>query len=173
MRSLLRSRGQGLRSGQPYAELDASPPDPAQAWRSISLAVDVTNYVMLDLGQPMHAYDLDKIEGPIVVRRANEGEKLTTLDGKDHDLSVEDLLITDSPNGERGSRVLGIAGVMGGMYGEVTAETKNILLESAHFDQVSIARSARRHKVPSEASRRFERGVDDQLQPAAAKWPPN
>ena len=120
--------------------------------RSISLAVDVTNYVMLDLGQPMHAYDLDKIEGPIVVRRANEGEKLTTLDGKDHDLSVEDLLITDSPNGERGSRVLGIAGVMGGMYGEVTAETKNILLESAHFDQVSIARSARR-------------------QPP--KWPPN
>ena len=92
--------------------------------RSISLAVDVTNYVMLDLGQPMHAYDLDKIEGPIVVRRANEGEKLTTLDGKDHDLSVEDLLITDSPNGERGSRVLGIAGVMGGLYGEVTAETR-------------------------------------------------
>ena len=137
--------------------------------RSISLAVDVTNYVMLDLGQPMHAYDLDKIEGPIVVRRANEGEKLTTLDGKDHDLSVEDLLITDSPNGERGSRVLGIAGVMGGLYGEVTAETKNILLESAHFDQVSIARSARRHKIPSEASRRFERGVDGQLQPAAAQ----
>lgn len=103
------------------------------------------------------------------MRRANEGEKLTTLDGKDHDLSVEDLLITDSPNGERGSRVLGIAGVMGGLYGEVTAETKNILLESAHFDQVSIARSARRHKIPSEASRRFERGVDDQLQPAAAQ----
>ena len=75
--------------------------------RSISLAVDVTNYVMLDLGQPMHAYDLDKLEGPIVVRRANEGEKLTTLDGKEHDLSVEDLLITDSPNGERGSRILG------------------------------------------------------------------
>ena len=67
--------------------------------RSISLAVDVTNYVMLDLGQPMHAYDLDKIEGPIVVRRAAEGEKLTTLDGKEHDLSVEDLLITDSPDG--------------------------------------------------------------------------
>ena len=104
--------------------------------RSISLAVDVTNYVMLDLGQPMHAYDLDKLEGPIVVRRANEGEKLTTLDGKEHDLSVEDLLITDSPNGERGSRILGLAGVMGGLYGEVTADTKNILLEAAHFDQV-------------------------------------
>ncbi|MEO5381719.1 phenylalanine--tRNA ligase subunit beta [Bifidobacterium bifidum] len=137
--------------------------------RSISLAVDVTNYVMLDLGQPMHAYDLDKIEGPIVVRRAAEGEKLTTLDGKEHDLSVEDLLITDSPDGNRGSRILGIAGVMGGLYGEVTADTKNILLEAAHFDSVSIARSARRHKIPSEASRRFERGVDTQLQPAAAQ----
>ncbi|MBW3077888.1 phenylalanine--tRNA ligase subunit beta [Bifidobacterium simiiventris] len=137
--------------------------------RSISLAVDVTNYVMLDLGQPMHAYDLDKIEGPIVVRRAREGEQLTTLDGKNHDLSPEDLLITDSPNGERGSRILGLAGVMGGLYGEVTADTKNILLEAAHFDQVTIARSARRHKIPSEASRRFERGVDSQLQPAAAQ----
>lgn len=137
--------------------------------RSISLAVDVTNYVMLDLGQPMHAYDLDKLEGPIVVRRAREGEHLVTLDGKDHELSVEDLLITDSPNGERGSRIIGLAGVMGGLYGEVTAETKNILLEAAHFDQVSIARSARRHKTPSEASRRFERGVDTQLQPAAAQ----
>lgn len=137
--------------------------------RSISLAVDVTNYVMLDLGQPMHAYDLDKIEGPIVVRRAKAGEKLTTLDGKDHDLSPEDLLITDSPNGQHGSRILGIAGVMGGLYGEVTAETKNVLLESAHFDQVTIARSARRHKIPSEASKRFERGVDFALQPAAAQ----
>lgn len=137
--------------------------------RSISLAVDVTNYVMLDLGQPMHAYDMDKIEGPIVVRRAREGEQLTTLDGKNHDLSTEDLLITDSPNGDRGSRILGIAGVMGGLYGEVTADTKNILLEAAHFDQVTIARSARRHKIPSEASRRFERGVDSQLQPAAAQ----
>ncbi|KAA8815894.1 phenylalanine--tRNA ligase subunit beta [Bifidobacterium callitrichos] len=137
--------------------------------RSISLAVDVTNYVMLDLGQPMHAYDLDKLEAPIVVRRAKEGEKLTTLDGKEHELSVEDLLITDSPNGERASRIIGLAGVMGGLYGEVTAETKNILLEAAHFDQVTIARSARRHKIPSEASRRFERGVDYELQPAAAQ----
>ena len=137
--------------------------------RSISLAVDVTNYVMLDLGQPMHAYDLDKIVGPIVVRRARAGESLVTLDGKKHDLDPEDLLITDSPDGQRGSRILGLAGVMGGMYGEVTDETKNILLEAAHFDQVSIARSARRHKIPSEASRRFERGVDDRLQPAAAQ----
>lgn len=137
--------------------------------RSLSLAVDVTNYVMMDLGQPMHAYDLDKIEGPIVVRRAREGEHLTTLDGKDHELSAEDLLITDSPNNERGSRILGLAGVMGGMYGEVTDTTTNILLEAAHFDPISIARTARRHKIPSEASRRFERGVDYELQPAAVQ----
>ena len=141
--------------------------------RSISLAVDITNYVMLDLGQPLHAYDLDKIEGPIVVRRAHEGEHLTTLDGKDHELHVEDLVICDSPRGNYGSRVLGLAGVMGGMYGEVTSETKNILIEAAHFDPVSIARTARRHKSPSEASRRFERGVDTQLQPAAAQMAAN
>ncbi|NEG95706.1 phenylalanine--tRNA ligase subunit beta [Bifidobacterium sp. SMB2] len=137
--------------------------------RSISLAVDVTNYVMLDLGQPLHAYDLNKIEGPVVVRRANEGEELTTLDEKNHKLSPEDLLITDSPNGEHGSRILGLAGVMGGLYGEVTSETTDLFIEAAHFDQVSIARSARRHKTPSEASRRFERGVDTQLQPAAVE----
>jgi phenylalanyl-tRNA synthetase beta chain len=137
--------------------------------RPISLPVDVTNYVMMDLGQPLHAYDLDAIDAPIVVRRAREGEELVTLDGKRHDLSVEDLLITDSPNGERASRILGIAGVMGGQYGEVTDQTTNILIEAAHFDPISIARSARRHKIPSEASRRFERGVDTKLQPAAVQ----
>ena len=141
--------------------------------RGISLAVDVTNYVMLDLGQPLHAYDLDKIEGPIVVRRARSGEHLTTLDGKDRELHVEDLVICDSPRGNHGSRVLGLAGVMGGMYGEVTNETKNVLIEAAHFDPVSIARTARRHKIPSEASRRFERGVDTELQPAAAQMASN
>lgn len=137
--------------------------------RSISLAVDVTNYVMLDLGQPLHAYDLNKLEGPIVVRRAGEGESLTTLDGKEHQLSPEDLLITDSPNGGHGSRIMGLAGVMGGLYGEITGETTDIFVEAAHFDPVSIARSARRHKTPSEASRRFERGVDTNLQPAAVE----
>lgn len=137
--------------------------------RSISLPVDVTNYVMLDLGQPLHAYDADKLEGPIVVRRARQGEHLTTLDGKDRELSTEDLLITDSPQGREGSRILGLAGVMGGLYGEVTDQTRNILIESAHFDQVTVARSARRHKLPSEASKRFERGVDPQMQPAAAQ----
>ncbi|MFT8638617.1 phenylalanine--tRNA ligase subunit beta [Bifidobacterium sp.] len=137
--------------------------------RSLSLPVDVTNYVMMDLGQPLHAYDLDKISMPIVVRRAAEGETLVTLDGKERKLNSEDLLITDSPDGNRASRVLGLAGVMGGQYGEVTEETKNILIESAHFDPITVARSARRHKLPSEASRRFERGVDTMLQPAAAQ----
>lgn len=88
-------------------------------------------------------------------------------------MSVEDLLITDSPNGERGSRVLGIAGVMGGMYGEVTAETKNILLESAHFDQVSIARSARRHKIPSEAPVVSNAVWTTSCSRQPPKWPPN
>lgn len=137
--------------------------------RPHTLAVDVTNYVMLDLGQPLHAYDLDKLVPPIVVRRAHEGEKLVTLDGEEHVLSVEDLVITDSPNGERSSRILGLAGVMGGQYGEITADTKNILVESAHFDTVSIARTARRHKLPTDASHRFERGVDYAMQPAAAQ----
>lgn len=137
--------------------------------RSISLAVDVTNYVMLDLGQPMHAYDLDKVEGPVVVRRAKTGEKHTTLDDVERTLHPEDLLITDCKGG-RAARVLGIAGVMGGAETEITETSRNILLEAAHFDAVSIARSARRHKLPSEASRRFERGTDSQLPPVAAQY---
>lgn len=137
--------------------------------RTHSLAVDVTNYVMLDLGQPLHAYDLDKVEQPIVVRRAKQGEKLTTLDGVSRTLSDEDLVIADSPNGDEGSRVLGLAGDMGGAFSEVTDQTKNVLIESAHFDPVTIARTARRHKLPTDASHRFERGVDDQMQAAAAQ----
>lgn len=136
--------------------------------RSISLPVDVTNYVMLDLGQPMHAYDLDKVEGPIVVRRAHFGETHTTLDDVERTLNPEDLLITDCRGGHA-ARVLGIAGVMGGADTEMSAESRNVLLEAAHFDAVSIARSARRHKLPSEASKRFERGVDPQLPPVAAQ----
>ncbi|MEQ4567879.1 phenylalanine--tRNA ligase subunit beta [Paenarthrobacter sp. CAP02] len=122
--------------------------------RSISLPVDISNYVMLELGQPNHCYDLDKLSGDIVVRRAVTGEKITTLDGKERTLDVEDLLITD------GSGAIGIAGVMGGAHTEVSDSTTNILVEAAHFDEVSIARSRRRHKLPSEASKRFERGVD-------------
>ncbi len=131
--------------------------------RPISLAVDVTNYVMLDLGQPLHAYDLAQVAAPVVVRRARPGERLTTLDGVSRALVAEDLLITDSPNRLHASRVLGLAGVMGGAASEVTAATTDLLIEAAHFDPITIARTARRHKLPSEASRRFERGVDPQL----------
>ncbi|WP_156251139.1 phenylalanine--tRNA ligase subunit beta [Pseudactinotalea terrae] len=137
--------------------------------RPISLAVDVTNYVMLDLGQPLHAYDLGTLHAPIVVRRAKPGERMTTLDDVDRALDVEDLLITDSPEGNLGSRPIGIAGVMGGQDTEVGERTTDILIEAAHFDPISIARTARRHKLPSEASKRFERGVDNRLQAVAAQ----
>ena len=138
----------------------------ASGMRSISLAVDVTNYVMLELGQPLHAFDADKLTLPIVVRRARAGEKLTTLDDVERVLDPQDLVIAD---GEGGSRVLAIAGVMGGATSEVTETTTNVLIEAAHFHPVSVARSARRHKLPTESSKRFERGVDYQLAPVAAQ----
>lgn len=136
--------------------------------RPISLAVDVTNYVMLELGQPLHAYDLATLTAPIVVRRASAGERLVTLDGVERELSTEDLLITDSQGGH-GARAVGLAGVMGGLDTEISETTTDILLEGAHFDPVSIARTARRHKLGSEASRRFERGVDTALPPVAVE----
>ncbi len=136
--------------------------------RPISLAVDVTNYVMLATGQPLHAFDLGMLRGPVVVRRARSGERLTTLDDVERGLHPEDLLITDEgPDGT--SRVLAIAGVMGGADSEVSAATTDLLVESAHFDPVTVARSARRHKLATEASRRFERGVDTDLAARAAE----
>jgi len=140
--------------------------------RPISLPVDVSNYVMLDLGQPTHCYDLAKVEAPIVVRRARAGEHLVTLDDVDRALDPEDLLITASPalaDGEEGTHVLGLAGVMGGASSEVSTSTTDVLVEAAHFDPVTIARTARRHKLASEASKRFERGVDPQLAAVAAQ----
>ncbi|MDR2454033.1 MAG: phenylalanine--tRNA ligase subunit beta [Bifidobacteriaceae bacterium] len=137
--------------------------------RPISLAVDVTNYVMLELGQPLHAYDLAGLAEPIVVRRAQAGERLVTLDGVERALDPEDLLIADSPGGARASRVLGLAGVMGGASSEVAAGTSDLLIEAAHFDPVSVARASRRHKLSSEAAKRFERGVDPELQAQAAQ----
>jgi phenylalanyl-tRNA synthetase beta chain len=131
--------------------------------RSISLPVDISNYVMLELGQPLHFYDQDKLSGDIVVRRAVAGEKLTTLDGKERSLDAEDLLITDA------SGPIGVAGVMGGASTEVSDATTAVLIEAAHFEEVSIARSRRRHKLPSEASKRFERGVDWQVANIAAQ----
>ncbi|MFG2513677.1 phenylalanine--tRNA ligase subunit beta [Streptomyces sp. NPDC048584] len=137
--------------------------------RPISLAVDVTNYVMMELGQPLHAYDRSLVQGTIGVRRAAEGEKLVTLDGVERKLHAEDLVITD----DRGP--IGLAGVMGGANTEIAdhddleKSTGDVVIEAAHFDQVSIARTARRHKLSSEASRRFERGVDPQAAAAAAQ----
>jgi phenylalanyl-tRNA synthetase beta chain len=133
--------------------------------RPISLPVDVTNYVMLGLGQPLHAFDLAALEGPIVVRRAGSGERLRTLDDVDRALDPADLLITD----RGGERAVAIAGVMGGAETEVGSTTRDVLIEAAHFEPVTVARTARRHKLPSEASRRFERGVDPALAAAAAQ----
>ena len=132
--------------------------------RPISLAVDVSNYVMLALGQPTHVFDMATLTGPIVVRRAAAGESLKTLDGQQRSLFEQDLLITDG-----GERILGIAGVMGGAETEVSDSTSDVLVEAANFDPVTIARSARRHRLPSEAAKRFERGVDVELAPAAAQ----
>ncbi|KQR62478.1 phenylalanine--tRNA ligase subunit beta [Frigoribacterium sp. Leaf172] len=131
--------------------------------RSVSLPVDVTNYVMLELGQPIHGYDLGTLDGGLTVRRAAAGEQLQTLDGKTRRLHPEDLVIADT------SGAVGLAGVMGGARTEITTETTDVLVEAATFDPVSIARSARRHKLPSEASRRFERGVDPRVSAPAAQ----
>ncbi|MEU1128688.1 phenylalanine--tRNA ligase subunit beta [Streptomyces sp. NPDC005900] len=136
--------------------------------RPISLAVDVTNYVMLELGQPLHAYDRSRIQGTIGVRRAEQGEKFTTLDGAQRVLDAEDLVITD----DRGP--IGLAGVMGGANTEIAdhaaeSGTTDVVIEAAHFDALSIARTARRHKLGSEAAKRFERGVDPQAASAAAQ----
>jgi phenylalanyl-tRNA synthetase beta chain len=158
----------------------------AAGMRPISLVVDITNYVMLELGQPLHAYDANRLTGGIVVRRARVGETLTTLDDVARRLDPDDLLITDD------SGPIGLAGVMGGASTEIAAPaggrsddaatdastasttstaggTIDVLLEAAHFDPAVIARMARRHKLPSEASRRFERVVDPQLPPVAAE----
>ncbi|MEV1068379.1 phenylalanine--tRNA ligase subunit beta [Streptomyces sp. NPDC050263] len=137
--------------------------------RPISLAVDITNYVMMELGQPLHAYDRTLVQGTIGVRRAAEGEQIVTLDGTTRTLHAEDLVITD----ERGP--IGLAGVMGGADTEIADHSDlenastDVVIEAAHFDAVSIARTARRHKLSSEASRRFERGVDPQAAAAAAQ----
>lgn len=152
---------------------DVDPAAPTPHWmagrlrqagmRSISLMVDVTNYVMLETGQPLHAYDAEQLSGGIVVRTAATEEKLTTLDDVTRDLDPDDLLITD------GSGPIGIAGVMGGATTEVNAHTRTVLLEAAHFDAASVARTSRRHNLTSEASVRFERGVDPAASYAAAR----
>jgi phenylalanyl-tRNA synthetase beta chain len=125
--------------------------------RSISLAVDITNYVMLELGQPLHAFDADVITGGLRVVRANKFSKLVTLDKVERKLSADNLLICDA------NSALALAGTMGGLASEVTSQTTKIALEAAHFDPISIARNSRFHKLSSEASRRMERNTDPAL----------
>ena len=131
--------------------------------RALSLPVDISNYVMLELGNPLHSYDLGKVSGGITVRRARQGERLVTLDEQERELHPEDLLIVDE------SGPIGLAGVMGGQSTKTSDATTDVLVEAATFDPVSIARSARRHRLPSEASKRFERGVDPRVARAAAQ----
>ncbi|WP_417312578.1 phenylalanine--tRNA ligase subunit beta [Ectopseudomonas khazarica] len=125
--------------------------------RSIDPAVDITNYVMLELGQPMHAFDLAEINGGIRVRMAEEGEKLVLLDGQEVSLRADTLVIADH------QRALAIAGVMGGEHSGVSGKTRDLFLESAFFDNIAIAGKARSYGLHTDSSHRFERGVDSQL----------
>jgi len=130
--------------------------------RPVSDVVDVTNYVMLELGQPLHPFDWGRIRGGrIVVRRAGEGERFVTLDGRERTLDPEITMICDAEG------PVAVGGVMGGLVSEVSADTRNVFLESAHFDPRRIGRAARRLGLPSEASTRFARGVDPALPEAA------
>lgn len=125
--------------------------------RPVNAATDVTNYVMLLLGQPMHAFDGDKINGDLSVRLAQEGEKLRTLDDVERELHSEDVVICDD------SGIQSLAGVMGGSTSEISDTTSAVYFEAANWDPITVARTSRRHKLSSEASRRFERGVDPAL----------
>lgn len=133
--------------------------------RPISNVVDVTNYVMLALGSPLHAFDYDKLEGGrIVVRRARTGEELETLDGTPRELDPDDLVIAD------GERPVAIGGVMGGANTEVSGETRNVLLEAANFDPMTVLRSGERHRMRTESQTRWEKGVDAEAAEAAARY---
>jgi len=125
--------------------------------RSISLAVDITNYVMLELGQPLHAFDADVITGSLKVTRAKKFSKLVTLDKVERPLKPEDLVIADA------NSVLALAGTMGGLSSEVSIKTTKIAIEAAHFDPISVAKNSRSHQLSSEASRRIERNTDPAL----------
>ncbi|MBB5077681.1 phenylalanine--tRNA ligase subunit beta [Nonomuraea endophytica] len=131
--------------------------------RPVSLAVDITNYVMLELGQPLHAFDRAKLTGEIVVRRAEPGERLETLDHVVRELHPEDILITDQ------SGPISMAGTMGGLATEISETTTDVVIEAAHFSAPGISRESRAHNLVSESSKRFERGVDREL-PLVATW---
>ena len=125
--------------------------------RSISLVVDVTNYVMLELGQPLHAFDKSKIKGGLTIKRAGKAQKFVTLDGQERLLDPDDLMVCDD------DQPLALAGTMGGLSSEITETTTEIALEAVRFDPVCVAKNSRRHKLSSEASRRLERSVDPSL----------
>ena len=125
--------------------------------RPVSLAVDITNYVMLELGQPLHAFDADKVQGAIQIRRPDSSEQLETLDHVKRILDPDDVVIAD------GSGAVALAGVMGGLTTEIDENSTNVVLEAAHFGAAQVAGTSRRHKLSSEASKRFERGVDSDL----------
>lgn len=131
--------------------------------RPIGLAVDVTNYVMLELGHPLHAFDAEKLHGGLVIRRATAGEKLVTLDDVDRELDAEDIVICDD------SGPISLAGAMGGATTEVTQNTNRVLMEGANWDPIAIARTVRRHKLSSEASKRYERGCDPAISSVAIR----
>ncbi|HTV16921.1 MAG TPA: phenylalanine--tRNA ligase subunit beta [Acidobacteriaceae bacterium] len=130
--------------------------------KAISNAVDATNFCTLAIGQPTHVFDLDKLEGGIIVRRARKGEKLRTLDGVERTLDADDLVVADE------KKAVGLAGVMGGWDTMITAETKNILVEAAWFEQTTVRRSSKRHQLHTDASHRFERGADFNAPPVAS-----
>ena len=130
--------------------------------KMISNAVDATNFAWLAMGQPTHAFDLDKIEGGIVVRRAHKGERLKTLDGVERTLDADDLVVADH------KKALALAGVMGGWDTMITPETKNVLVEAAWFDPMAVRQTARRHGLHTDASHRFERGADFNAAPVAS-----
>ena len=130
--------------------------------KKISNAVDATNFVWLAMGQPTHVFDLDKLEGGIIVRRARKGERLKTLDGVERILDPEDLVVADHV------KPVGLAGVMGGWDTMITAETKNVLVEAAWFEPMAVRRTARRHGLHTDASHRFERGADFNAGPVAS-----
>ena len=125
--------------------------------RSISLVVDVTNYVMLELGQPLHAFDKSKIKGGLTIKRAGKAQPFTTLDGQVRQLDPDDLMVCDD------DQPLALAGTMGGASSEISETTTEIALEAVRFDPVCVAKNSRRHKLSSEASRRLERSVDPSL----------
>lgn len=137
---------------------------PSPAWLQITLwnagvrpinnVVDVTNYILMKYGQPLHSFDQDKIDGDIQVRLAHKGERITTLDEEDRELSTEDIVIADQ------KQPIAIAGVMGGYNSQIDDQTTNVILEAAIFDSIRIRKTAQRHVLHSEASQRFERGIN-------------